>query len=138
MGGGFSNCRYRLVRGKVSKMRIYIAGPMRGYPEFNFPAFHLAARRLRADGHEVFSPAERDIEYHGTDISAGNITGDEAKATIEHGFDLRRAMGDDLAWICAHADAIVLLPGWEASKGAQAERATGLAIGLDILAPGEW
>ncbi|MGB3485339.1 MAG: DUF4406 domain-containing protein [Mycobacterium sp.] len=53
-------------------MKIYVAGPMRGIPEFNFPAFHAAAAKLRADGHHVFNPAERDIETHGVDISKGN------------------------------------------------------------------
>ena len=111
-------------------MKIYLAGPMRGIPEFNFPAFYAAAAKLRADGHFVFSPAERDNERHGTDISNGNATGDEAKAAKDHGFNLREALAHDLAFICAEADAIALLPGWEASKGANAERMTALALGL--------
>ena len=41
-------------------MKIYIAGPMRSYPAFNFPAFHAAAKDLRERGHAVWSPAEND------------------------------------------------------------------------------
>lgn len=114
-------------------MKIYVAGPMRGIPEFNFPAFNDAARVLREHGHTVFNPAEKDNERHGKDISAGNTEGCEKKAAEEHGFNLRVALGDDLAWICAHADAVALLPGWENSKGAQAEKATALALGLHII-----
>ena len=113
-------------------MRIYVAGPMRGYPEFNFPAFHAAADELRAHGHTVFSPAERDTERHGKDISKGNATGSEEEAKETHGFDLRVALGEDLAWICAHADAVALLDGWEASQGANAERAAAIALGLKV------
>jgi Domain of unknown function (DUF4406) len=114
-------------------MKIYLAGPMRGIPEFNFPAFHSAADKLRAEGHFVFSPAERDIEHHGTDISKGNVTGDEAIATKDYGFNLREALSDDLTFICLKADAIALLPGWENSKGANAERATALALDLKVI-----
>lgn len=114
-------------------MRIYIGGPMRNYREFNFPAFHAAAAKLRADGHEVFNPAERDIERHGVDISKGNETGSVLSATLQHGFDLRVALGEDLAWICAHADAVYLLPDWRNSKGATAERAVALALGLFVV-----
>lgn len=112
--------------------RIYIAGPMRGYPEFNFPAFHEAARRWRAEDWVVFSPAERDNEKHGTDISKGNQTGDEEQAAKEHGFSLRDAMKDDMSWIAEHATAIHMLEGWEKSFGARAEHALAVALGLDI------
>lgn len=111
-------------------MKIYLAGPMRGYPEFNFPAFYAAADKLRAEGHFVFSPAEKDNETHGTDISKGNATGDEELAAKEHGFNLRKSLFDDLAFICSEAEAIALLPGWEKSKGVAAERATAIALGL--------
>lgn len=114
-------------------MKVYLAGPMRGIPEFNFPAFHAAAADLRAVGHFVFSPAEKDNERHGVDISKGNAAGCENLATQEHGFNLREALGADLAWICAEADAVALLPGWQSSKGANAERAAAITLGLEII-----
>jgi len=39
---------------------IYLSGPMSGLPGFNFPAFHAAAAKLRADGFTVLNPAETD------------------------------------------------------------------------------
>ena len=118
-------------------MKLYLAGPMRGLPEFNFPAFFSAAKRLRLDGHEVFHPAEKDIERYGTDISKGNHEGREDVAASQHGFSLREALAADLAWICAEADGIALLPGWRNSKGATAEHATAVALGLIIIELGE-
>ena len=117
-------------------MKLYLAGPMRGIPEFNFPAFKIAAEILRSRGYEVFNPAEKDNERHGTDISKGNTTGDETVAAKTHGFNLREALGVDLAWICEHADGIALLPGWENSKGAKAEHATAVALGLKVITLG--
>lgn len=114
-------------------MKLYLAGPMRGIPEFNFPAFFAAEAKLRAQGHEVFNPARRDNEHHGVDISKGNATGDEDVAASQHGFNLREALGADLAWICAHGEGIAMLPGWEKSKGATAERATAIALGLEVI-----
>ncbi len=114
-------------------MKIYLAGPMRGIPQFNFPAFHEGAAKLRADGHVVFNPAERDVAIHGPAFAENNLTGDNSQAEREHGFNLRDALRDDLVWICAEADAVVCLPGWENSKGVAAERATALALGLPIF-----
>lgn len=113
-------------------MKIYVAGPMRGYPEFNFPAFHSASKKLRSLGYEVFSPAEKDEEVHGEEFSKQFKTGSLEDAT-SMGFSLRRALGDDLKWICAEADAVYLLKGWEKSKGALAEKATAEALGLEVM-----
>lgn len=97
-------------------MKIYLAGPMRGIPDFNFPMFDVAAANLRARGFEVFSPADNDRQkgYVGKPV-------DEIK---------RDCIMDDLTYIAREADAIALLPGWEASKGVAAEVA--LAIFLDL------
>ena len=111
-------------------MRVYIAGPMRHIKDFNFPAFHEAADVMRKKGHTVFNPAERDIKQHGEGIEkspTGNL-----KTAEKKGFNLREALAADLKWVCLKADAVVLLPGWENSKGAQAEKATAEALGLEV------
>ena len=117
-------------------MKVYIAGPMRGYAEFNYPAFHAAAKYLRSHGHEVFSPAEQDIKRHnGEDISkgtSGNLAEIEAK-----GFNLRDAIMDDLEFIGRHADAIALLPGWNKSAGVKVELALANFLGLKVWELGE-
>lgn len=109
-------------------MRLYISGPMRGYPAFNFPAFRAYANTLRRMGHEVLSPAERD-EQNGFDPTG--LTGWEDLSSL--GFDLREALAADCRMICEEADAVVVMPGWEDSKGATAEVALARALGLPIL-----
>ena len=100
-------------------MKIYLAGPMTGIKDFNFPAFHRAAKELRAMGHKVFSPAEKDEETHGVDMFKGS--GDPDKIG---GMDFKRVvLGVDLAWICANAQGIALMHGWEKRTGATAESA---------------
>jgi hypothetical protein len=93
-------------------MRTYLAGPMSGLPDFNYPAFNAAAAKLRAAGHFVFNPAE---------------------ANPPGSTDYRTCMAVDLAWICAHAEAIALLPGWYNSKGATVEKALADALGLKLI-----
>src|SRR5262245_23383467 len=44
----------------TTKKKIYIAGPMRGYPSYNFPAFDEAEAALTAGGWRVLSPAAMD------------------------------------------------------------------------------
>jgi hypothetical protein len=110
-------------------MKAYVAGPMRGYPEFNFPAFYRATSLLREQGWEVFNPAEHDVESGAVKITdPGYLTGDVEGLP---GFDFRAAMRWDTARI-TEADAIVLLPGWQHSTGAKAERSLAEMLGLDI------
>ena len=116
--------------------RAYVAGPMQGIPEFNFPTFNAVAHSMRRAGLEVFNPAERDIERHGgVDISKGNATGSLAAAKTEHKFDLRQALKEDTAFIC-DCDMVLMLPGWEKSNGAQAEHRLAVALqseGVEII-----
>ncbi len=120
------------------KPKIYIAGPMSGIPEFNYPAFHKAADQLREAGWIVYSPADIDTLYHGVDISKGNATGSIAQAAAEHGFSRKLALQRDLETICwcddhKGVDAIAMLPGWETSTGAALEHAAAKALGLSVL-----
>lgn len=88
--------------------RIYIAGPMTGLPELNYPAFHAAAEDLRSQGYQVENPAEGPAE-----------------ASYE-------------AYLCRGllqlmtCDTVALLPGWERSRGARIEHQVALALGMRI------
>ncbi len=114
-------------------MKVYLSGPMRGKPYFNFPAFLWAAALLRKKGYTVFSPAERDIDLFGPGIYENNPTG-STEVAYQQGYDIkiREVLHEDLTWICREAEAIVVLPRWYNSKGAKAEVATGLAIGIPM------
>jgi hypothetical protein len=102
-------------------MKLYLAGPMRGIAQFNFPAFDAGAARLRARGHVVISPAELDRQS-GINENDDNLPSDF----------LRGAMKRDLAAIC-ECDGIALLSGWEKSKGVAVELALAKLLGLEII-----
>ena len=93
---------------------VYIAGPMTGLPEFNYPAFNTAAEWLRVEGHEPLNPA---------DTESLNETGE----TRSWDWYMRHALG-----MVIRADGIALLPGWEMSKGATLEHLVALQLGMDI------
>ena len=104
---------------------------MRSIPNFNFPMFFAVAKHLRNLGHEVFCPAERDVEKYGKEIYA-SPTGD-LKDVAHLGFDLKEALEADLTWICRNAEGIAMLPGWETSKGATAEKALADALKVQVF-----
>lgn len=104
------------VNNKGKLVQTYLSGPMTGIPEFNHPAFHAKAAELRALGVDVLNPAEHDAEC-GTDMPWA--------------FYLRR----DLVLLAEQCDRIVLLPGWENSKGARLEVHVGKELGMEIVYP---
>lgn len=102
---------------------IYVAGPMTGYPDFNFRAFDTAAYSLRRQGWEVFNPAEKESE---TLSEESRKAGDHVQARKD-GFDFREVFTWDTSKVI-EADAIFMLPGWEQSPGACAEHAIAVAM----------
>lgn len=95
----------------LSKKIIYIAGPMRGYHEYNFQAFHDADEDLSNQGWETINPAQVDIN-----------NGFDPK-TPQHALtreDLENFIVRDIHLVLS-ADAVVVLHGWEKSKGVAVE-----------------
>ncbi len=101
-------------------MRAYLSGPMSGLPNFNHKTFNRATMLLRTSGmwDEIFNPAEQDRELFPPDEYAGEWETENGEASLRV---KRIAMRHDLQWICNHAEAIILLPEWEHSAGAQTE-----------------
>lgn len=97
---------------------------MTGIPEFNFPAFDAAAAKYRELGYTVMSPAEMD-RLVGFDPTG--MTGHEDLAI--NGFSIREALLRDLETVTT-CNGIILLEGWEKSKGARAELALAAALGM--------
>lgn len=91
--------------------RIYVAGPMTGLKDFNFPAFNAKADELRAEGWHVENPAEH-----------GHIDG--------------AVWADYMRWDLTRLStcgAIYLLPGWQQSRGARIEVNVAQELGLQFL-----
>jgi hypothetical protein len=106
-------------------MKIYIFGPMAGYPDHNFPAFNKKAAELRALGHEVYNPAEVEPEQY--------RERSPLEASQFHNGRYRNCLSQELKWICDEAEGMYGLIGWEHSKGANSEHTTGKAVGCKFF-----
>jgi len=105
-------------------MKIYIAGPMTGLPEWNFPAFFEAEEQLIALGHKPVNPAHND----GATVQEAL---DSAGSSSAPNNPWRWYMRRDLPHVL-EVDALCVLPGWRKSKGASLEVHVAKAIGLPI------
>ncbi len=106
-------------------MKIYLAGPMRGHDNYNFEAFFVAEALLEMRGHKVINPARLDIE---DGKAAWSPT--EGRINAAPDFTIQDALRRDILAMAESCEAIVLLPGWEKSKGAKAELEFARVIGL--------
>ena len=91
----------------------YLSGPMTGIEDGNAPAFNRAAADLTSRGWRVFNPADQGF-----------------------GGSYNEYMAEDLKQVCL-ADAVIVLPGWEESKGANLEVHVARVLDIPVLAYGE-
>jgi len=93
-------------------LTIYISGPISGLPDGNRPAFAAVAEAFRLKGWVVVNPHDLFAE------------------DVEESWE--GYMRKDLAALltCTH---LVMLPGWELSRGAQLEKLVADAVGIQTL-----
>jgi len=126
---------------KRSKV-IYVAGPMRGYDNWNYDAFNKHSEALRSKGWTVVNPAELDSNC-AKEEKIGPWPTDGVLESDPHSFNpgvnyhhqefLREVLLRDLTYIARECSAIYMLEGWENSKGAKAEWALAKALSLEIF-----
>lgn len=109
----------------AASSRIYIAGPMSGYPGFNYDAFDRAEKLLAAAGHEPVSPAD-PLQRHPDDP-------DRLAPGVSYEDCLAQAVERLLS-----ADAVALLPAWALSRGARLETALARRLGMEIRPLSSW
>lgn len=106
----------------LEQTTVYVAGPMAGMPDHNFPAFEAATRILSEHGVTVVSPHEDVSVAH---LKLAEELGEDYRNSPEYRNYLARDIG-----LVAKCDALVLLPGYEHSKGAMAEVYFARAVGI--------
>lgn len=87
----------------------YIAGPMTGLPELNYPAFHAAEKHLTDNGLSVENPAVNNIP--------GGSWEDYMRLGLTQLLRCKR---------------LYMLNGWESSKGAVFELYTARLLGMEV------
>ncbi|MEM5817103.1 MAG: DUF4406 domain-containing protein [Desulfitobacterium hafniense] len=90
--------------------KVYISGPMTGYPDYNFPAFMAAEAKLQELGYEVINPARiKHIDKKNWSLC------------------MRQAATEMLK-----ADQVATLPGWHRSCGARIEVELAMNLGIPV------
>jgi hypothetical protein len=114
-------------------VRVYIAGPMTGFPAYNVGHFMAVAGEWAAAGHDVTTPFDCNSEvwhrHHGRPF---NPHADRC----EYGDPLLREMyAADVAALLA-SEQVVALDGWEKSTGAQREVLLAQTFGVPVVTEG--
>lgn len=111
---------------------LYVAGPMTGIPQFNFPAFDAMTERLRALGYTVHSPAEMDDP----DTRAAAMASEDGApgSGSANGETWGDFLARDVKLLADNGiEGVVCLPGWEHSRGARLETFVAYLVGLPIM-----
>jgi len=111
------------------KTRAYLSGPMSNVKDLNFPLFDYVTIRLSSAGYSVFNPANYTRRVLG-----------KKPLTAQIPLAIRRALlAYELNWIALHADFVFMLPDWQNSTGACAERDAAVACEIPVRdVPQNW
>lgn len=137
----------------------YLAGPMTGQPEYNFPAFEEAQKLLDAENIKVRSPHEID---HGQHEMGHSYTGMVCGKLVTRFDSFGREYGDDCGEGPSHpihskergvlpyttymkagyrmllgCEGIILLKGWTDSKGTKNEVHVARSLQYPVFALGD-
>ena len=93
--------------------RLYVAGPMTGLPDYNYPAFDGAAALLASVGYGVENPADNEALFKDRSVA-------------------------HLVTQLLRCDAVATLEGWWNSGGARWEVQTAGILGLEVRPVSEW
>lgn len=109
-------------------MKLYIAGPMSGWPNYNFESFDMARDSLCEAGHEVISPADmdREIGFDGTSLIPEDEHDDFVRDAV---------MRNVMALAKCGVEGIFLLPYAHDSKGTRVELAIAELLDLHVFRP---
>jgi len=105
----------------MSPQRIYLAGPVTGLPDANKPAFAFAQQQIERMGHFAINPH--------TLVANARINPADWQACMRLCIN-RLTMGAGLT--SQPIDMVVMLPGWQQSRGATLERTIALTLGIPV------
>lgn len=109
-------------------LTYYLAGPMTGIPQFNFPAFEYATKQLREHGFTVVSPHEQDtpeVQKAAWASPDGKLDAAGKVADLTWG----QILAKDVELVADKIGGIIFLDGWWHSRGAKLEAFVGLLTG---------
>ena len=100
-------------------IRVFISGPMTGIEDYNFPLFNHVAEVFSKCGYEVVNPVDICKKYKKERVLSDKTV-----------FEAMIAEQQESERTC---NAIVLLPGWEYSKGVRLELKTAIEQNMRII-----
>jgi hypothetical protein len=102
-------------------VRLYVAGPMTGIPQNNYPEFFNVERYLRDRGYDILNPARIDQLYN------------QSLAPRPWNWYMRKAIH-----MLVSCDGVATLPGWRQSRGASLEVDVARRLEMGVRPYLEW
>lgn len=114
-------------------MRLYLAGRMTGVKHHNLPLFDATARMLRNHGYEVVSPAEMADPMFREAVMSSDRPLSPSELEEMTGKTWGELLARDVQIVADDVDGLVVLPGWQKSRGACLETFAAALCGKPVF-----